>query len=160
MPVAVAIIIALITLINSWHVISQAWINPPNHFFIGIAHYFADYFLYISQIAQGAHGWSLFARHQFTNEPMPPTWIYWFNVMLGKFHINPFLTYDLAIIIESIIVLTLIWYMLRLALTNRTTQYIAFILLQQLQIFLILLRICHAEHTLSSVTFGSLPPQL
>lgn len=68
---------------NIWHIIF-AWIRqPPHTVFIPVAHYFRDYYLYLSQFAQGASGKWLFADHLFTNETLPKTWIYWMYVLFG-----------------------------------------------------------------------------
>src|SRR3989338_9158322 len=75
----VIICIGSITIVNSLHVLTEYLANPPDRLFTAIAHYWTDYFLYISQMAQG----SLLSRHMFTNEPLPPTWIYWFNGLIG-----------------------------------------------------------------------------
>lgn len=127
MPVAIAIIIVLITLANIWHVLSQAIVHPPNHLFTGIAHYFADYFLYVSQIAQSQHSNTLFAEHLFTNEQLSPTWIYWFNTLLGKIQISPFLTYNAALVLLVIGLLSLLWHIIKRAVADPATQYVAFI---------------------------------
>ncbi len=144
MPVVVIIIIALLTVANSWHVLHEAIANPPNHLFTGIAHYAGDYFLYISQIAQGGHTPSLFAQHQFTNETLAPTWIYWFNVLLGTLHINPFLTYTLALLFLVVSLLTLIWYITKAALPTRQAQIIAFIGITTASNFFDVSRFLHA----------------
>lgn len=103
----------LVSILNSLHVILQWIANPPNHLFTGIAHYFADYFLYVSQMAQGANGSWIWATHQFTNEQMPSTWIYWFNVSVGHLGslvgLSPFATYNIALI-GLCFVLLIVWY--------------------------------------------------
>lgn len=94
---------------NSWHVIS-AWIKPiPNTVFTGIAHYYADYFLYVSLMAQ--KGW-VFTDHLFTNEALSPTWIYWLYTLLGKLG-NPFVVYTVSIIVFSATLLWLLWHLVR-----------------------------------------------
>lgn len=65
--------------------------------------------------------------HLFTNEPLIPTWIYWFNALLGKVHMNPFLTYNVALILLVIGVLTLIWHIVNRSITDPITKHIAFI---------------------------------
>lgn len=127
MPVTIAIIIALITVSNSWQVIYGYLQNKPDHLFTAITHYFADYFLYISHIAQAQNSQSLFIDNLFTNEPLIPTWIYWFNALLGKVHLNPFLTYNVALILLVVGVLILLWHIIKRSITDSTTRYIAFI---------------------------------
>jgi hypothetical protein len=103
------------TLANSIHVITQWLSNPPDRLFAGIAHYYADYFLYISQFAQGANGKWIFSEHQFTNEPMRDFWIYWLNMLLGwigaRFGLNPFQSYNISLLI-FVFILLLLWYQL------------------------------------------------
>lgn len=119
--VAVSVIVALL---NSLHVIVQ-WIqNKPGELFTGIAHSFADYFLYAAQMAQGAAGRWIFSDHLFTNEPLTPTWYYWFNVTLGHIGgiagLSPFATYNTSLIL-LVVMLCLVWYFLTKTLypTNR-----------------------------------------
>lgn len=87
----------------------------PDRSFTGIAHYFADFFLYAAQMKQGAGG-ALLYSHRFTNEPVPPTWIYWFNNLLGYighlFGLSPFATYDVSLFILVIVSILLIYYFL------------------------------------------------
>lgn len=103
----------LFTILNSLHVIIQWIFNPADRLFTGIAHYFADYFLYVAQMAQGAAGSWVWATHQFTNEPMPPTWIYWFNVAVGHLGslvgLSPFATYNVALFVLCFMLLIL-WH--------------------------------------------------
>src|SRR3989344_2457079 len=78
----VFIISLLLAILNQLHVIIQWFTRPAGTYFTGIAHYFADYFLYTDIMAQGAGG-TLWTAAHFTNEPMAKTWIYWFNALLG-----------------------------------------------------------------------------
>lgn len=109
MPTPVALISFLVIFANSFHVISQWLANPPNTVFTGIAHYYADYFLYVSLMAQ--RGWIL-TDHLFTNESLAPTWIYWLYTLLGKLG-NPFAVYTVSIIVFSCILLWLLWHLVR-----------------------------------------------
>lgn len=104
-----------VVIANSWHVISEWLINDPSRYFVGIAHYYSDYFLYSSYIAQGARGAWVHAYHMYTNEPLRAFWYYWMYVALGHvgswLQLSPFATYDIGLIgivvvlIASIIVL-------------------------------------------------------
>ena len=64
MPYLATILSIVLIAANSWHVITQWFINKPHEVFTGIAHYYADYFLYISQIVK--------AGHMYTNENITP----------------------------------------------------------------------------------------
>lgn len=108
----VTVVSLLLAILNQLHVITQ-WIqNPPERLFTGIAHYYADYFLYTDLMAQGASG-SLWTAAHFTNEPMAKTWIYWFNALLGfvgsRFGLNPFATYNVSLFV-LVVALCLLWY--------------------------------------------------
>lgn len=98
----VGIVAAVMSILNILHVILEWLKNPPDRYFIGITHYFADFFLYVSQMRQGAQG-SFLYYHRFTNEPVPPTWIYWFNTMLGflggRLGLSPFATYHVSLVL-------------------------------------------------------------
>jgi len=112
---AIIIGIGVITA-NSYHVLVELITNPKDHVFTGIAHYFADYFLYVSHIIQGTHGAWFMTNHLFTNEPMPPTWIYWIYTILGKasaIGIQAFAAYNGSIIILGAALLVLWWNIIR-----------------------------------------------
>lgn len=102
-------------ILNSLHVIIQWLQNPPDRIFTGIAHFFADYFLYVSQMAQGASGSWIFSQHLFTNEQTNPTWYYWFNVVLGHIGnlvgLSPFATYNVSLFL-LVVCLCLVLYKL------------------------------------------------
>ncbi len=105
-----------VLLANSWHVLSEWTKNKPDELFTAIAHYFVDYFLYISLIAQGGRGALIFTDHLFTNEPLRPTWIYWFYTIIGKlmgFGLTPFAAYNISILILGAILLGLLWRIIR-----------------------------------------------
>ncbi|MEK7544064.1 MAG: hypothetical protein AAB557_04300 [Patescibacteria group bacterium] len=104
-----------IAILNSFHVILQWTLNKPGETFTGIAHSFADYFLYTGQMAQGAAGRWVWSNQLFTNEPTSSTWYYWFNVTLGHLGswvgLSPFATYNISLFL-FVIVLCLAWYLL------------------------------------------------
>ena len=101
----------LVAVANIWHILVQWSTNPPDRYFTGIAHYYADYFLYVSQMAQGARGSWIMAANKFTDEPLSHTWIYWFNVIAGHIGalagLTPFITYGMLLILLSGILLFL-----------------------------------------------------
>lgn len=112
-------------LANSLHVLVSWTKQPPDTYFTGIVHYFADYFLYISFMVQPSF---VYTNHLFTNETPPPTWIYWLYTILGKFG-NPFLVYNASIIVFSALLLVLLWHILRRIFTDQTTAVVAFLFL-------------------------------
>jgi len=94
---------------NSWHVIKAWMMQPPGTYFTGITHYYADYFLYTSFMAQKT--W-IITNHLFTNEHLSPTWIYWLYTILGKFG-NPFVVYNISVIVFTALLLFLWWILIR-----------------------------------------------
>lgn len=129
------VIIAISTLIgvaNFWHVIIQWFQNPKDRHFAWIAHYYADYFLYVSQMAEGARGSWFRSRSLFTNEAMADTWVYWPNVLMGKlgglFAFSPFITYSVSLTIAVICLFWLISFITRKVFPGRPgSQIIAFL---------------------------------
>lgn len=111
-PVVIIATAALIA--NFWHVLRQWYANPSGSFFVGITHYYGDYFLYASQITQGIRGNWLFARQLFTDEPFAATWIYWPNVLIGRMGSivtrNPFLLYLTSLVLFTVVLCWLLWH--------------------------------------------------
>lgn len=121
----VPIIASTVILLNSAHVFISWLRKPPGTVFTAIAHYYADYFLYVSLMAQ--KGW-LFTEHLFTNEQIPPTWIYWLYTILGKLG-NPFVVYNASIIVFSGALLWLWWHVITQTVSDRATRVTAFLML-------------------------------
>lgn len=106
---------ATLVIANSWHMMKEWRANGPGEVFTGISHYGIDYFFYISHIVQGANGAWMYTRHMFTNEPLPPTWIYWPYTILGKFSTfgaDPFVVYNASIVVFAAVLLMLWWRIL------------------------------------------------
>jgi hypothetical protein len=105
-PVFVTLFITGMTVLNLWHVIYYFFNRPPNSTFIGISHHYEDYFYYLSQVMQGANN-SWATVNLYTTEPIPPTPLWWTNIMLGKiaglFHLYPWTVYDGALVVMTII---------------------------------------------------------
>lgn len=115
-----------------WHVITQWIANPPDRYFTGIAHYYADYFLYVSQIAQGVRGNWIWSKSMYTNEILPDTWVYWPNVLIGRlggiFTTSPFMIYGISLAVFVAILLLIIYEIARNVFPKRpTAQLIAFL---------------------------------
>ncbi|MBI4066679.1 hypothetical protein HY411_03100 [Candidatus Gottesmanbacteria bacterium] len=132
--VAVLAVAVGVALLNSFHVIVQWLNNKPGEMFTGIAHSFADYFLYTTHMAQGAAGRWVYADQLFTNETLAPTWYYWFNVTLGHLGslvgLSPFATYNVSLVF-LVVVLCLVWYYLAKTLypTNRFLRLTSWIMI-------------------------------
>lgn len=119
---------------NAWHVITQWITNPPDRYFTGIAHYYGDYFLYVSQITQGMRGNWIFAKHMYTNELLPATWVYWPNVLMGKiggvFTESPFTIYNVLLMFLIMLLLVLLWHIVHTLFPKQpATQISAFLFL-------------------------------
>lgn len=88
--------------------------TPQTHVFLGATHYASDYFLYLSQVSQGA--WRNFTTINFyTTENLPPTIVGWPNVVIGKifslFNTTPTIAYHLSVIILMVTFLYLIYWL-------------------------------------------------
>ncbi len=130
----ILIVVGLIvgfTLANALHIILPWLSNRPGFIFTGIAHYFADYFLYVDIMAQGAAG-SLSAFPHFTNEILPASALYWYNTLIGWIGhlvgLSPFAGYNVALIM-LMVVLCFLWYVLirEIYPTNRLIRITGFV---------------------------------
>lgn len=103
--VVVAGIALLFSALNLFHVFYWALAVPENTIFIGITHWYEDYFFYLSQLTQGALGrWQLV--NAYTLEPIPLGYNWIFNLLLGKIagllSIPPWRFYDGSIFVLSL----------------------------------------------------------
>lgn len=103
-PLIVSATVLLFTALNVWHIILHYFSNKPGQIFIGISHYHEDYFYYLSQVRQGMDGaWAV--KNLYTSEPIPATFLWWPNVMLGKIgkilSLPPWTIYDWSLILAS-----------------------------------------------------------
>lgn len=107
----------VVSIANFWHILSQWWLNPPGRHFTWIAHYYADYFLYVSQIAEGVRGSWIWSKSLYTNESMPDIWVYWPNVLMGRlgsiFTDSPFIIYTASLILMVAVLLCLLSFVTR-----------------------------------------------
>ena len=131
--IAAILSISILT-VNFWHVISEWLNNPPGNFFVGIAHYYKDYFLYVSQMAEGMNGHILSYAPMYTNERLPETFVYWPNVLMGHiggmFTSNPFVVYLAFLLLLCSILCLLLWILAKqLFPKNPTLQTTAFLIL-------------------------------
>jgi hypothetical protein len=124
----------LITFITTIALFSQFYFRPPNHVFIGVTHYFEDYFYYLDQFYQGAHGGWLTVNN-FTTENLTPSLLYFDNILLGKiggiFGLEPFITYNVSLLLLKFVYLLLSYFIIKIIFpTNRKLRigtYIFFI---------------------------------
>jgi len=113
-PVLVTATSILFVVSNYWHVIYEWGTNTSDHVYHAIAHYYIDYFLYLSHVAQGANGQLFRTHHMFTGETLPTTTIYWVYSLIGFFgHIiglTPVWSYHLSLVLLTML-LCFLWYL-------------------------------------------------
>jgi hypothetical protein len=114
--ILVLILILLFSTLNMLPVLLSAFTVPQGSIFIGIPHWYEDYFFYLSLIKQGVIGqWQ--ALNWFTTEPIPPYPGYWCYLLLGHIgaviHLNPWVIYNIALFLSSIVYLSLIYGFIR-----------------------------------------------
>lgn len=130
----VVIISLFVTLLSSAKYFSQLLNVPKGNVFVGISHYYEDFFYYLDQFYQGAHGGWL-THNNFTTETLRPTFIYLNNIILGKigglFGLESFVTYNLSLIILKFIFFILCYLLLTKIFPKnikfRVTAYILFL---------------------------------
>jgi hypothetical protein len=120
-PVIVSVIILIASVTNMWHVFYYALHRTPNTIFIGISHYYQDYFYYLSQVTQGARGaWMVKNLYTTENIPASPLWLT--NILIGKcaalFHLYPWTAFDVSLFAVSMISLFLLYKTARLMFPN------------------------------------------
>jgi hypothetical protein len=113
----------LMTFISTIAFFSQLYFKPSNHVFIGVTHYFEDFFYYLDQFYQGAHG-SWLTVNNFTSEYLPPTLLYFDNIILGKIGgmigLEPFTAYNVSLLILKFVYLILSYFIVKIIFpTNR-----------------------------------------
>ncbi len=128
---AVGVVAILASTVNLLHVIIEWFKNPPDRYFVGISHFFADFFLYTSWIAQGEKG-NLLAYPAFTDEPMAPTWYHFFYPLLGNIGnalgLSPFATYNWSLLLLTILLIVLWWKLCTMLFPhNRLKRWLGFL---------------------------------
>ena len=106
--------------------------RPENKVFLGTIHYYQDYFFYVSQFYQGAHGKWL-SLDLYTAENTSPNLLYWQNIILGKLFaqigVSAEYSYNYSLIILTFIRLILTYFLMKLLCKNNSSKaFIAFIL--------------------------------
>ena len=112
----VVALIILVTILSSAKLFSQLYYLPPNHIFIGVTHFYADFFYYLDQFYQGAHG-SWLTYNNFTTENFKNAFLYFNNILLGKIGgligLEAFTTYNLSLLFLKFIYLIVCYYFLQ-----------------------------------------------
>ena len=127
----IPIIILLATLENIWPIIAGYLATPKGYVFLGTIHHPGDYFYYLSQFTQGSSRWFT-ARDLYTSELVPPTFVGWFNVLLGHlFHlvgVPPIPSYHLAVVLLTILLFTFAYFLARTMLRSYSLSGLALFL--------------------------------
>lgn len=100
--IIVCVLAILVTTISSSSLISQYLNKPTQHVFVGISHYWEDYFYYLDQFYQGAHDQWL-TINRFTHEQYPSTLFYFNHILLGKilglFGLASYASYNISLLL-------------------------------------------------------------
>ena len=118
LPLVIVVCVSLaMTLVNSQVFFRGLLVRPPDTVFLGTTHYFEDYFVYLSNFFQGAHGAWLTAN-RFTSEVTSPSIIYWSDVLMGKLGglvgLKPIYSYNISVILLSFVTLLTSYAVLRM----------------------------------------------
>src|SRR3989304_7875146 len=128
----VSLLAILVAAGNLFQVIYHAFHRPPNSVFLGITHWYEDYFFYLSQFTQGADG-AWLATNKFTTENLPPAVTWMFNVILGKVGwlvgLTPWTTNILAIFVLSVSYVWLLWAVARRLFPQKPSMAVSTLLL-------------------------------
>jgi hypothetical protein len=119
----VGILSIFIGLFNIIIVIIGAFQTPPGHIYLAVGHYFADYFIYTQQIAQGIFGHWL-VRNQFTTNDPVQTLIGWGQyLMIGRiasvFRLSPFTAYWCAVFLLTLTLCVLMFVIIKRILSDQ-----------------------------------------
>ena len=126
------IIVSLIfTLLNSAPFFYGLIHRPNDKVYLGTIHYYQDYFFYVSQFYQGAHGKWL-NHNLYTGENTSPSLIYWQNIILGKifslFGLRAEYSYNFSLIALTFFRLLLTYLLIKLLSKNNSSKaFLAFI---------------------------------
>lgn len=101
------VLIALSTLENCWPLLIGYQHTPQGFTFLGTVHHPGDYFYYLSQFTQGAYR-TITTVDLYTGESLPPTFVGWSNVLLGKLffflHMPPVAAYHISVGLLTVLV--------------------------------------------------------
>lgn len=111
--IVASLVSVALTLLNNSALIYYFLKRPPETIYIGISHWYEDFFFYLSQVAQGASG-NWFLVNQFTTESIPSNINWITNLILGKvggvIGLSPWNSYHAALIIFSLVYLLLLYF--------------------------------------------------
>jgi hypothetical protein len=112
----VIILSLIVTILNATAFIKGLILQPPNTVYMGMVHYFEDYFYYLNNFWQGAHGAWLVAN-RYTAEHTAPGFNYWLDLLMGKiggvFGLSPVWSYNLWLILLVFVTLLASYILIR-----------------------------------------------
>jgi len=113
-----------VTFLSTSSYFAQRIRRPANHVFIGLPHYFEDYYYYLDQFYQGAHGGWL-TLNNFTHEALPPTIVYLNNIILGKIGgllgLAPYTSYNLSLLLLKFVFIILCYRVLMIIFPDKVS---------------------------------------
>lgn len=129
---AVIFFAGLVTILTTSRYFAQLLRKPDGYVFVGMTHYFEDFYYYLDQFYQGAHGGWLTVNN-FTSEHFAPTLIYFNNIVLGKiggfFGLESFQSYNVSLLILKFSFLCLSYIVLtKIFPTNTRYRFFAFLI--------------------------------
>lgn len=114
--ISVIAIALLVSIGNLYQLFYYFFKRPPYTIYIGITHWYEDYFYYLSQLKQGAMG-SWLVSNKFTTEPVPPSLNWFVNLFIGKlghlFGLEPWQTFAVSAFLFSIGYLFFMYWVIR-----------------------------------------------
>lgn len=106
----------LVIVLTTVKLFVQFFHRPANHVFIGMTHYFEDFYYYLDQFYQGANGGWL-TNNNFTSEYLPPTLIYWSHILMGKvgglLGLESYTSYNLSLLLLKFCFLIICYWVLK-----------------------------------------------
>ena len=122
------IVAITLTLLNSINYFVGVYRQQPGEVYLGTTHYFEDYFFYLSQFFQGAHGGWL-TQNRYSSEPTAASILFWPNVMLGKigglFGFDPSVSYNISVLLLSLALLLTLASLMRSVFAHNQTKALA-----------------------------------
>lgn len=114
--ITVAAITVLASIGNLFQVFYYFFKRPPNTIYIGITHWYEDYFYYLSQLKQGAMG-NWLVSNKFTTESIPPSLTWFVNLFIGKVGhlvgLEPWQTFAVSAYSFSIVYVFLMYWVIK-----------------------------------------------
>ncbi len=129
--VLVVCISVFATFITSIQLFAQLLRKPNDSVFVGLPLYWEDYYFYLDQFFQGAHGQWL-VTNKFSVEHQTPSLLYFFNLLLGKiggfFGLEPYTSFHVSTIVLKFLFIILSYYVISLIIKKRFSRFAIFLI--------------------------------